>query len=126
MPRVPRTILVAWGLAAALLVAVKPGSAAAEPAADPAQRLAAIVAVKAEVPAEARTAGFLGTKREGSGVLIDDAGLIVTIGYLITEAMAAEVVSDRLLSRHCPWRPQMAVITRIKSYRWCNAAHCGA
>ena len=92
MPRVPRTVL-AWGLAAALLVAFKPAYTAAEPAADPAQRLAAVVRVRAEIPAEARTAGFLGTKREGSGVLIDDAGLIVTIGYLITEAMAAEVVS---------------------------------
>ncbi len=49
--------------------------------------------MQAEIPAEARTASRLGTKRDGSGVVIDDAGLIVTIGYLITEAMAAEVTT---------------------------------
>jgi S1-C subfamily serine protease len=62
-------------------------------AADPAQRLEAVVRVHAEIPAEARTAATLGTKRDGSGVVIDDAGLVVTIGYLITEAMAAEVTT---------------------------------
>ena len=62
-------------------------------AADPAHRFDAVVRLRAEIPAEARTASFLGTKREGSGVVIDDAGLIVTIGYLITEAMAAEVTT---------------------------------
>jgi branched-chain amino acid transport system permease protein len=58
-----------------------------------AQRLEAVVRVHAEIPAEARTAGFLGTRRDGSGVVIDDGGLIVTIGYLITEAMATEVAT---------------------------------
>src|SRR5207245_5901748 len=46
-----------------------------------------------DVPAEARTAAYLGTTRDGAGVVIDDAGLIVTIGYLITEAMGAEVTT---------------------------------
>ena len=64
-----------------------------EPGPDPMRRLEAVVGVHAEIPAEARTASFLGTKRDGSGVVIDDAGLIVTIGYLITEAMAAEVTT---------------------------------
>jgi S1-C subfamily serine protease len=54
-------------------------------------RLEAIVQVHAEIPPDARTAAFLGTAREGSGIVIDDAGLVVTIGYLITEAMGAEV-----------------------------------
>jgi S1-C subfamily serine protease len=62
-------------------------------AADPSQRLEAVVRVYAEIPAEARTAAILGTKRDGSGVVIDDAGLVVTIGYLITEAMAAEITT---------------------------------
>ncbi|MBO0739713.1 MAG: trypsin-like peptidase domain-containing protein, partial [Alphaproteobacteria bacterium] len=60
---------------------------------DPAHRLEAVVHVHAEVPPEARTAAFLGTTRDGSGTVIDAAGLIVTIGYLITEAMAAEVTT---------------------------------
>src|ERR1700740_364545 len=58
-----------------------------------AQRLEAIVRVHAEVPPEARTAPYLGTAREGSGIVIDDAGLVVTIGYLITEAMGADVTT---------------------------------
>jgi S1-C subfamily serine protease len=73
---------------ATLLLSARPSFAA-----DPAHWLDAVVRVRAEIPPEARTASFLGTKRQGSGVLIDDAGLIVTIGYLITEAMAAEVTT---------------------------------
>jgi S1-C subfamily serine protease len=50
------------------------------------QALAAIVGIKSIVPPDAFTAETLGTERIGNGVLIDDSGLIVTIGYLITEA----------------------------------------
>jgi S1-C subfamily serine protease len=53
--------------------------------------LGAIVNVRAEIPITARTANVLGTEREGSGVVIDDEGLILTIGYLILEASRAEV-----------------------------------
>jgi S1-C subfamily serine protease len=80
-------------LAAALLLFAGPNAVAAEPDLDPASRFDAVVRVHAEVPAEARTAALLGTKRDGSGVVIDTAGLIVTIGYLITEAMSAEVAT---------------------------------
>lgn len=48
--------------------------------------LEAIVAVEARVPGDARTADTLGTERGGSGVVIDDDGLILTIGYLVLEA----------------------------------------
>ena len=48
--------------------------------------LAAVVAVRTEVPADAFTASILGTERAGNGVVIDRSGLILTIGYLITEA----------------------------------------
>ncbi len=48
--------------------------------------LRSVVGVHAKVPASARTARFLGTERRGSGVLIDDNGLVLTIGYLILEA----------------------------------------
>lgn len=53
--------------------------------------LEAVVNVRAEIPVTARTADVLGTEREGSGVVIDDKGLILTIGYLILEASRAEV-----------------------------------
>ena len=45
-----------------------------------------VVQVDAVIPADARSASSLGTERVGTGVLIDDSGLIVTIGYLILEA----------------------------------------
>ena len=48
--------------------------------------LNAVVALHATAPADAFTATALGTEREGSGVVIGDDGLILTIGYLITEA----------------------------------------
>ena len=54
--------------------------------------LQAVVRLRAEAPADARSARTLGTEREGSGVVIDSDGLIVTIGYLVLEAMAVNVV----------------------------------
>jgi S1-C subfamily serine protease len=48
--------------------------------------LHSIVAVRALIPEDAFTAAPLGTLREGSGVVIRESGLILTIGYLITEA----------------------------------------
>ncbi len=53
---------------------------------------APIVKIRSEVPPDARTARSLGTEREGSGVVIDSGGLVLTIGYLILEAMRVEVV----------------------------------
>ena len=51
------------------------------------EALKAVVGLTAEIPDDAFTAPFLGTEREGNGVVIDDNGLVLTIGYLITEAM---------------------------------------
>jgi S1-C subfamily serine protease len=48
--------------------------------------LDAVLMVRAEVPEDAFTAGTLGTERIGNGVVISDKGLVLTIGYLITEA----------------------------------------
>jgi S1-C subfamily serine protease len=48
--------------------------------------LAAVLGVRATIPADAYTAGTLGTERAGNGVLIRDDGVVLTIGYLITEA----------------------------------------
>ena len=47
--------------------------------------LSSIVALRAIVPEDAFTAGTLGTERGGHGAVIRD-GLVLTIGYLITEA----------------------------------------
>ena len=48
--------------------------------------LGAVLKLRAEVPPDAFTAPILGTEREGSGVVIDGDGLVLTIGYLVTEA----------------------------------------
>jgi S1-C subfamily serine protease len=48
--------------------------------------LAGVVALRARVPDDAFTAETLGTERAGQGAVIRSDGLILTIGYLITEA----------------------------------------
>src|SRR6266702_836419 len=45
-----------------------------------------IVKLRAVVPEDAFTAGILGMERIGNGIVINSDGLILTIGYLITEA----------------------------------------
>ncbi|HZQ13943.1 MAG TPA: S1C family serine protease [Pseudolabrys sp.] len=47
--------------------------------------LSAVVGIHSLIPPDAFTAETLGTERAGNGVLIDN-GLVLTIGYLITEA----------------------------------------
>jgi S1-C subfamily serine protease len=48
--------------------------------------LDAVVQLRSEVPDDAFTASILGTERAGNGIVIGDDGLVLTIGYLITEA----------------------------------------
>ncbi len=48
--------------------------------------LKAVVLVHAEIPDEAFTASILGTERIGHGTVIGTDGLVLTMGYLITEA----------------------------------------
>src|ERR1700710_1972721 len=47
--------------------------------------LFSVVGLHSIIPADAFSAETLGTERAGNGVVIDD-GLVLTIGYLITEA----------------------------------------
>ena len=72
-----------------------PTLAQTPPAPGVAKFLEAIVMLKAEVPAGARTAAVLGRERQGSAIVIDSNGLMVTIGYLILEANKAEVVTQQ-------------------------------
>jgi len=48
--------------------------------------IAAVRPLSAEAPSDAFTSSFLGSEREGSAILIDEEGLVLTIGYLIVEA----------------------------------------
>ncbi len=54
----------------------------------------AVVGVKVKALANARSNETLGRERRGSGVLIGDDGLVLTIGYLITEADQVEVTDS--------------------------------
>jgi S1-C subfamily serine protease len=54
-----------------------------------------VVRVRAEVPDDAFTAPVLGTEREGNGIVVRDDGLVVTIGYLVTEASTTWIATRR-------------------------------
>ena len=66
-----------------------PLTAAASPG-DPGD---ALVKLSIKTTPDARTAETLGTEREGTGVVIDIDGLVITIGYLILEAGSILVVA---------------------------------
>jgi S1-C subfamily serine protease len=55
----------------------------------------AVVLLRAEIPADAFTAPILGTERAGNGVVIGADGLVLTIGYLITEATSIWLTTNR-------------------------------
>jgi serine protease Do len=67
----------------------------ARPAPGPQQRLTvdafSVVRLRSRAVADARSAPTLGTQREGTGVVIDASGLVLTIGYLILEAETVEL-----------------------------------
>jgi S1-C subfamily serine protease len=55
------------------------------------QLLSGVVRIKTFIKPDGRTVENLGRERSGSGVVIDNSGLIVTIGYLMVEAHSAEI-----------------------------------
>ncbi|MBM3485275.1 MAG: serine protease [Alphaproteobacteria bacterium] len=65
-----------------------PGSADAQTREGPfwPRLLDALVKLQAKVPADARSSATLGTEREGTGIVIDNDGLVLTIGYVMLEA----------------------------------------
>ncbi len=78
-----------------MVLVVSPGSTSA-----PAQTaslnelVASVVGIKTSIIPDGRTAGTLGREREGSGIALDDAGLVLTIGYLMVEAQTAEITTS--------------------------------
>jgi S1-C subfamily serine protease len=64
--------------------------------------LGALVQIRASVPEDAFTASILGTERAGNGVVIREDGLILTIGYLITEAQSIWITTGagRVVAGH--------------------------
>lgn len=57
--------------------------------------LDAVVRLKIKALPEARSARSLGLEREGSGVVLRDSGLVLTIGYLILESESIEITDYR-------------------------------
>jgi S1-C subfamily serine protease len=53
-----------------------------------------VVRIKTYINPDGRSVSNLGREREGSGILIDENGLVLTIGYLMVEAHAAEVITS--------------------------------
>jgi S1-C subfamily serine protease len=56
--------------------------------------LRSVVMLRTEIPEDAFTASILGTERFGNGVVIRDDGLMLTIGYLITEAASIWITTN--------------------------------
>jgi S1-C subfamily serine protease len=56
--------------------------------------LDSLVILKARVPADAFTARTLGPERWGNGIVIGTDGLVLTIGYLITEAEEVTLIAN--------------------------------
>jgi serine protease Do len=85
-----RVALLALGTVAASVAA----SAARAQSPALAELLSCVVHMKTFINPDGRTAQTLGREREGSAIVIDSNGLILTIGYLMVEAHAAEVMTN--------------------------------
>lgn len=77
-------------LFAAALAAWRATNGIPRPAEPP---LDAVVKLSIRAVEGARTADTLGAEREGTGIVIDDRGLILTIGYLVLEAASILVIT---------------------------------
>src|SRR5260221_594248 len=64
------------------------------------EMLSAVVRVRMKALPDARSNTTLGPSREGTGVVIDERGHIVTIGYIVIEADSIEITTqdDRTVS----------------------------
>jgi len=88
----PTAAAAALAVLAVVAILTAPGRAQAPVTLD--DLAAAVVRIKAHIDPDGRTVPNLGLEREGSGVVIGSDGLILTIGYLMVEAHAAEVATN--------------------------------
>lgn len=56
--------------------------------------LSGVVEIRTQIDRDARTADSLGREREGTGIVIDGGGLVLTIGYVMVEAVSAEIITS--------------------------------
>ncbi len=96
--RVPRGLAAISGicglLASAALVLTFQATAAFAESTTLQQLLTGVVHIKTRINPDGRTTENLGREREGTGIVIDDNGLILTIGYLMVEAFSAEIMTS--------------------------------
>src|SRR3954454_10233540 len=83
----------AAALIASVIALLSASAASAQPASVE-ELVSAVVRINTPITPDGRTVQGLGREREGSGILIDADGLVLTIGYLMVEAYAAEVVDN--------------------------------
>jgi serine protease Do len=81
-------------LSAAAIAVLTAGSPAPAQTISVEELVSAVVRIKTYINPDGRTVGNLGREREGSGIVIDESGLVLTIGYLMVEAHAAEVATN--------------------------------
>ena len=86
--RFGRAALILPALTAALLVAAPLRAATLE------DIVSAVVRIKTAITPDGQTVSSLGREREGSGVVIDEDGLVLTIGYLMVEAQGATITTN--------------------------------
>ncbi|MCC7348509.1 MAG: serine protease [Variibacter sp.] len=88
-----RRSVLAWvgAIALAFVLAPRAGAQTAPTADD---IVSSVVGIKTFINPDGRTIQNLGRERQGSGVVIDDSGLVLTIGYLMVEAHAAEIATN--------------------------------
>jgi serine protease Do len=79
-------------LAAAVAVLASASASAQKLSLD--EIVSSVVRIKTFIAPDGRTVENLGREREGSGIVIDENGLILTIGYLMVEAHAAEAITN--------------------------------
>jgi S1-C subfamily serine protease len=81
-------------LVSAAMVSLMVGCTDAAQATTAEELFSAVVQLKTYINPDGRTVKGLGQQRSGSGIIIDDKGLILTIGYLMVEAQSAEIVTN--------------------------------
>lgn len=89
-PLLPSTTLLAFILAA--MAAFLPRISAAQESGISAELLKAVVGVRATIPMDGDAARAWGPVREGTGVVIDGSGLVLTVRHIIRRGTSAEIV----------------------------------
>ena len=86
--------LIAWLRALLIAIFALASNAAAAETASLEELVASVVRIKTHINPDGADRRGLGRERDGSGIVIDNDGLVLTIGYLMVEAYAAEVITN--------------------------------